>query len=58
VCDNNTVSANSREELENNSRKSRDLTKKNSHSDSLKVSQGLVKKGVNVAIDDDDDDDE
>jgi hypothetical protein len=44
--------------LENNSRKPRDLTK-NRHIDSLKkdqltLSQGMVKKGDNVAVDDDD----
>jgi hypothetical protein len=46
--------------LENNSRKPRDLTK-NRHIDSLKkdqltLSQGMVKKGDDVAVDDDDDD--
>jgi hypothetical protein len=49
----------SREELENNSRKPRDLIK-NRHCDSLKkgqltLSQGMVKKGEDVAVGDDDD---
>ncbi len=47
-----------RGELENNSRKQRDLTE-NSHSDSIKkgqhtLSQGKMKKGDDVADDDDD----
>ncbi len=46
-------------ELENNSRKPRDLIK-NRHSDSLKkgqltLSEGIVKKGDDVSVDDDDD---
>jgi hypothetical protein len=49
----------SRGEFENNSRKPRDLTKTR-HSDSLKnglltLSQGTVKKGDDVAVDEDDD---
>ncbi len=45
--------------LENNSKKPRDLTN-NRHNDSLKkshltLSQGMMKKGDDVAVDDDDD---
>jgi hypothetical protein len=47
------------EELENNTRKPRDLTK-NRHSDSLKkgqltLPQGMLKKGEDIAVDDYDD---
>jgi hypothetical protein len=48
-----------KEELESNSRKPRDIVK-NRHNDSLKkgkhtLSQGKIKKGDDVAVDDDDD---